>query len=103
VQACYERGTESNPSLAGRLTVFYSVGLDGRTSEVSTRGLAESPAVGECVANVVRSMTFRAPPPQPMTLVYQWSFRSRPAPTAPAPAETAPTPAATEPAAPSAP
>jgi len=103
VQACYERGTESNPSLAGRLTVFYSVGLDGRTSEVSTRGLAESPAVGECVANVVRSMTFRSPPPQPMTLVYQWSFRSRPAPTAPAPAETAPTPAATEPAAPSAP
>ncbi|MBP6834172.1 MAG: serine/threonine protein kinase [Deltaproteobacteria bacterium] len=103
VQACYERGTESNPSLAGRLTVFYSVGLDGRTSEVSTRGLAESPAVGECVANVVRSMTFRAPPPQPMTLVYQWTFRSRPAPTAPAPAETAPTPAATEPAAPSAP
>jgi len=103
VQACYERGTESNPSLAGRLTVFYSVGLDGRTSEVSTRGLAEAPAVGECVANVVRSMTFRAPPPQPMTLVYQWTFRSHATPTAPAPAESAPTPAATEPSAPSAP
>jgi serine/threonine-protein kinase len=104
VQACYERGTESNPTLAGRLTVFYSVGLDGRPSDVSTRGLSDSPAVGECVANLVRAMTFRSPPPQPMTLVYQWTFR--PHAEAPAPAETpapAPVPAPTEPAPPAAP
>jgi len=103
VQACYERGTESNPSLAGRLMIFYSVGLDGRTSDVSTRGLSEAPAVGECVANVVRGMTFRSPPPQPMTLVYQWTFRSRPAPTAPPAAPTEAAPAATEPSTPSGP
>jgi serine/threonine protein kinase len=102
VQACYERGTESNPTLAGRLTVFYSVGLDGHPSEVSTRGLSEAPSVGECVANLVRGMTFRSPPPQPMTLIYQWTFRPHAA--APAPTETpAPTPATTEAAPPPAP
>jgi serine/threonine protein kinase len=100
VQACYERGSESNPALAGRLTIFYSVTPDGRTTEVSTRGLPEAPAVGECVGNLVRGMTFRAPPPTPMTLIYQWTFRPHgPVPTAPPPAETAPAPAEPEPAA----
>ncbi|MDO9020808.1 MAG: protein kinase [Deltaproteobacteria bacterium] len=91
VQACYERGSESNPGLAGRLTIFYSVTPDGRATEVSTRGLAEAPAVGECVGNLVRAMTFRAPPPTPMTLIYQWSFRPHgPVPTTAPPAETPP-------------
>jgi serine/threonine-protein kinase len=92
VQACYERGSEPNPTLAGRLTIFYSVSPDGHASDVSTRGLAEAPVVGECVAALVRGMTFRSPPPVPMTLVYQWTFRPH-GPTAPAtppPAEPAP-------------
>ena len=100
VQVCYEHGSESNPALAGRLTIFYSVGLDGHTTDVSTRGLAEAPSVGDCVANLVRGMTFRSPPPMPLTLVYQWTFRPHgPTPTT-APTETPPAPAAPAPAAP---
>jgi serine/threonine protein kinase len=88
VQACYERGTDANPTLAGRLTIFYSVTPDGHTSDVSTRGLGEAPTVGECVAGLLRAMTFRSPPPVPMTLVYQWTFR----PHGPTPSATPPTP-----------
>ncbi len=96
VHACYENGTGSNPTLAGRLTVFYSVAMDGTTSDVSTQGLNEAPAVAACVANMVRGITFRSPPPMAMTLVYQWTFRPR-GPTPTAPVETVPA-APTEPA-----
>ncbi len=103
IEACYERGTESVPNVHGQLTIFFVVGPDGHASEVSTRGLGEAPAVGDCVATMVRGMTFHAPPPSPMTMVYQWTFRrARPeAPTAPASPVPATDPPTAPPSAPS--
>ncbi len=89
VHACFEQASEHNPTLAGELIVSCVVGADGRTSEISVRGLPAAPAVAECVSGLVRGMTFRNPPPAPMTLAYRWTFaRTEPAtpPTTPAPA-----------------
>ena len=58
IQACYEEQLKEHPRLSGRVDVSWTIGLDGRVTEVSTKGLDE---VSECIESVIKSIQFRPP------------------------------------------
>ena len=58
IRACYEEQLKHRPNLSGRVEVTWTIGKDGRVSEVATTGLKE---VGACVATVIKSIRFRPP------------------------------------------
>lgn len=61
LRACYEAARATQPTLAGRLSVRFTIGVDGAvTSTEVVTGL--EPAVDRCVARVVRAAVF--PPPR---------------------------------------
>lgn len=61
VRACYERALRERPTLAGRLTVRFTIGAEGRVTSIRPEGLPEAPEVGVCVANVIRRIEFERP------------------------------------------
>jgi len=61
IRACYERELTRNPTLSGRLELRFVIGVDGRTTEVTTTGLAGAPAVTSCIAGRVRGLVFPMP------------------------------------------
>ncbi|MDB5219689.1 MAG: putative abductin-like protein, partial [Myxococcaceae bacterium] len=61
-RSCYQTGLLGDSSMTGKVVVSARVGPNG---EVSTADIASisglSPAVGQCIAGVVRRATFAAP------------------------------------------
>ncbi|MBI5512786.1 MAG: AgmX/PglI C-terminal domain-containing protein [Deltaproteobacteria bacterium] len=55
-RACYERASRNNPTLAGRVTLHFSVNASGRATGVSAHGLSSE--VDECVSGAVRRIVF---------------------------------------------
>ena len=73
IRACYEKPLQQNASLSGKLTVLWTVGLDGCVSRAALSGSTVSDqAVGECVVRVVWRMAFRRP--EGGVCVVQWPF-----------------------------
>jgi len=62
VRACYERGLDRDPDLEGRIFMHFMIGPSGGVdyAAVETSELSD-PAVGECIADVIRFWDF--PPP----------------------------------------
>ena len=61
VRFCYETGLERNPGLAGRVSVQFVIGVDGRVSAAaidSARSDLGSRPVEQCVAQAVARWTF---------------------------------------------
>ena len=58
IGACYEEQLKNHPKLEGRVDVSWTIGKDGRVTQVATEGLKE---VGACVAAVIKSIRFRPP------------------------------------------
>ena len=61
-RSCYQKGLLDDPTMAGKVTISARVGTNGEVVSsdiVSSSGL--SPAVGRCIADVVRRATFTAP------------------------------------------
>lgn len=58
IQACYEVQLKEHPRLSGRVEVSWTIGLDGRVTKISTKGLDE---VGACIKAVIKSIQFRPP------------------------------------------
>ena len=58
IGACYEEQLKNHPKLAGRVDVTWTIGKDGRVTQVATEGLED---VGACVAKVIKSIRFRPP------------------------------------------
>ncbi|MEZ4410785.1 MAG: hypothetical protein R3A52_30535 [Polyangiales bacterium] len=85
--ACYERNTDPANAVAGTLTLTFNVSGEGRATGITTRGLANAPEVGRCVADVVRGLEFgEAPPGGVPGFIHTFRF----APRAPAPRPAAP-------------
>ena len=58
IRACYEEQLIHHPKLTGRVDATWTIGKDGRVTEVATTGLEK---VGACVATVIKSIRFRPP------------------------------------------
>ena len=58
IRICYEDQLIFHPKLTGRMFVTWTIGNDGRVTEVATKGLKE---VGPCVAQVIMSIRFTPP------------------------------------------
>jgi hypothetical protein len=74
IRACYENQLLASPSIAGKLTVQWTVQQDGRVrgDKVTSDSLHAAP-VSDCVLRAVRSMRF-APPEEGATCVVSWPF-----------------------------
>jgi hypothetical protein len=59
-RGCYERGLKSDPNLAGRVSVSFTIGRNGSVSSVSAAGDLPS-AVKSCVAGAFRGLSFPKP------------------------------------------
>ncbi|MEZ4410202.1 MAG: AgmX/PglI C-terminal domain-containing protein [Polyangiales bacterium] len=76
VRSCYAQGLAQDPQLAGRVTVRFAIGSEGRVIGVTVvEDTLPSPSVGECIARAVRRWEF----PQPegggvVTVSYPFTF-----------------------------
>lgn len=84
IQLCYEQELPGDPKLAGKVTVRFKIGPDGKVIEASAAGM---PPVDACVAGVISTIEF--PPPRGGGIVsvnYPFIFQqSDPGPPPPAP------------------
>ncbi len=73
IRACYEPRLQVNPKLSGKLTVRWTIGVDGAVTGVSATGdtLGDS-ATTNCVLRVLRRMRFDKP--EGGICVVQWPF-----------------------------
>lgn len=62
IRYCYEKQLASNPSLAGKVSIEFVIGADGRvtTARVAEQTLAD-PEVGRCIQSKVKTWTFPNP------------------------------------------
>jgi TonB family protein len=61
-RTCYQRGLDSDSTMSGKVLITAKIGPNGEVSSAeiaSSTGL--SPAVGQCIAGVVKRATFHAP------------------------------------------
>ena len=70
---CYEAALEAHPALAGRVTVRFQIGLDGRVGEATAEGLEEAEDVAPCMARTMRRIVF-APRAMPRRVTYPFVF-----------------------------
>ena len=61
IRACYERGLRTNPALAGRVTVRFTVAPSGRVTQATVEGFEDAPEVAACVGARFRTLLFPAP------------------------------------------
>lgn len=73
IRACYEKRLQLKPNLKGKISVRWTIALDGKTTGVSitSNSLGDS-QVSNCVARVLRRMRFRKP--EGGICVVQWPF-----------------------------
>lgn len=58
VQHCYEQGLQSNPALAGRVTVSFLISPSGAVSSSTAQDGVGSAAVSTCISSAVRRWSF---------------------------------------------
>ena len=73
IRACYEERLQALPTLAGKLSVRWTIGMDGQVQQamVGSSTLADG-GVGECVLRTIRRMSFTRP--KDGVCVVQWPF-----------------------------
>jgi hypothetical protein len=90
-RACYERGLQTNPALAGRVTVRFEIGADGSVTQASDGGSdLRDPGVVTCVARSFKALSFPQPEAGTVTVVYPIVFAPGEATTATAASPNAP-------------
>lgn len=74
IKICYERELKRNPSLAGKVTVQFSIQPQGNVTDVNVTGNSTGDsAVAECVASAVRRFRFN-PGPKGGSVSYSYPF-----------------------------
>ncbi|MDO9019283.1 MAG: AgmX/PglI C-terminal domain-containing protein [Deltaproteobacteria bacterium] len=61
LRGCYERELRDAPTLAGTITLTFTIGPSGRVTSASTAGLDAAPAVGTCMLSRIRGLVFPSP------------------------------------------
>lgn len=77
ISHCYQRELNRNPDLEGRVAIAFIIDTQGRVAaaNVATSSVA-SPAVGQCVARVIRRISFPAPDIGVVRVTYPFTFVS---------------------------
>ncbi|MEZ4447591.1 MAG: AgmX/PglI C-terminal domain-containing protein [Polyangiaceae bacterium] len=80
LRRCYEAGLANSPSLAGRVTVWFRIGMDGLVSHAEERGESDlpDPEVRACVVRELYQLTFPEPSGGPVTVSYPIVFTPSP-------------------------
>jgi len=74
---CYERELQNNDDLAGRISVNWTIGLDGRVQSASVvENSMGNRNVESCVLQEVRRMRFDEPDGGMVVVTFPFSFRS---------------------------
>jgi TonB family protein len=74
IRACYERELKRNPTLAGKVTIQFTIELQGNVSAVRVvENTTRDEAVGSCVANAVQRFRFN-PGPQGGSVSFSYPF-----------------------------
>ena len=74
---CYERELQNDPELAGRVSVNWTIGLDGRveSASISENSMGDR-NVESCILREVRRMRFDEPDGGMVVVTYPFTFRS---------------------------
>jgi outer membrane biosynthesis protein TonB len=77
-QQCYEAALAKSPTLAGRVSVRFVVGVDGRVASAENRGstLADAKVV-DCVVQAFSKLRFPAPKGGTVDIVYPLDFGTK--------------------------
>jgi outer membrane biosynthesis protein TonB len=79
VRACYERGLQTDPNLAGRTVVHFTITPSGAVSNVTAAPTLAAPAVLRCMEAAVASLTFPADEArEPISINYPFVFDASP-------------------------
>lgn len=74
IQMCYEQQLRRNPTLAGKVTIEFTIQPRGNVTDVHVKdNTTGDPAVGTCVANTVSLFRFN-PGPQGGSVTYSYPF-----------------------------
>lgn len=74
IQRCYENELRNNPSLAGKVTVQFTIEQRGNvTGARAVQNTTGSPAVGSCVVNTIRRFRFN-PGPEGGSVTFSYPF-----------------------------
>jgi TonB family protein len=77
IQYCYERELLNDPALEGRISVNWTIGLDGRVESASiTENSMGNRNVESCLLQEVRRMRFDQPDGGMVVVTYPFNFRS---------------------------
>lgn len=74
LRICYEHGLASNPRLAGRVVVSFSIDARGAVSSVDAQSDVIPSDVTACVRETFSTLTFSAPKSAPAKIVYPIDF-----------------------------
>ena len=72
IRACYDKRLQVKPKLAGKLTVRWTIKLDGSVSSVSAGGSMSDGPVKSCVMRVFKRMRFKKP--EGGICIVKWPF-----------------------------
>lgn len=75
ISACYERPLQRNHTLAGRVTINFTIGEGGRVIRASAVQNTVSPDVGTCIERRIRSIRFPSPSGGPATFQFPFIFQ----------------------------
>jgi TonB family protein len=74
IRACYERELKQNPTLAGKVTIQFTIEQQGNVSGVKVNeNSTGSDAVGQCVANAIQRFRFN-PGPEGGSVTFSYPF-----------------------------
>lgn len=83
VVACYDRELKSDPSLKGKVVVFFVITPEGRAGHVEIQENTVNAAVGECVKPVVQGWEFPFKPDADVPVAIPFVFSTPPPPPPP--------------------
>ena len=79
IRICYERDLQEDPTLEGRITVNWIIGLDGRVIEqTAVENTMGSGAVESCILEEISRMRFDVPKGGMVNVTYPFTFRTHP-------------------------
>jgi TonB family protein len=77
IKGCYEQALKRNPTLAGKVTIRFTISGSGKVTTARTTLNELTPAVGNCMVSAFKR--FRFPPPEGGTVTFEYPFMFTPA------------------------